>query len=116
MNYSLMFVTDERITDDRKFLTVLESALKEKKLDAKAFYNRAIAVKDLCTKYNILFIINDRIDIALAVNADGVHIGQKDLPVSAARALLGNDKIIGWSVSDEEQALEANHLEVDYIG
>lgn len=124
-DYSLMFVTDERITDDREFLIVLESALKggvsivqlrEKKLNTKPFYNRAIAVKDLCAKYNIPFIINDRIDIALAVNADGVHLGQKDLPVSAARALLGSNKIIGWSVSNEEQALEANHLEVDYIG
>ena len=124
IDYSLMFVTDDRITDGREFLTVLESALKgglsivqlrEKKLNTKAFYDRAMAVKELCTKYSIPFIINDRIDIALAVNADGVHIGQKDLPVSAARALLGH-KIIGWSVSNEEQAAKANQLEIDYIG
>ncbi|MEM9362289.1 MAG: thiamine phosphate synthase [Bacteroidota bacterium] len=123
--YSLMFVTDERITEDVKFLSVLESSLKggasiiqlrEKVLNTRQFYERAIAAKKLCTKYNTPLIINDRIDIALAIHADGVHIGQKDLPVSVARELLGNTKIIGWSVSNEEQAVEANNLQVDYIG
>ena len=122
---SLMFVTDERITDDALFLTILESSLKggasivqlrEKKLNTKRFYERALAAKVLCSKYAVPFIINDRIDIALAINSDGVHIGQKDLPVTVTRELLGNNKIIGWSVGNEEQAIEANNLDVDYIG
>ena len=75
-----------------------------------------MAVKNLCKRYGVPLIVNDRIDIALAINAEGVHIGQKDLPVSVARELLGSDKIIGWSVSNERQALEANTLDVDYIG
>lgn len=125
VDYALMYVTDERITNDEQFLSILEASLvggttivqlREKKLHSKQFYERALAVKDLCTKYQTPLIINDRIDIALAINADGVHIGQKDLPVHVARELLGNNKIIGWSVSNEEQAIEANDLEVDYIG
>ena len=125
VDYSLMFVTDERITDNAQFLNILESSLKggvsivqlrEKKLETKRFYERAATVKTLCSKYAVPFIINDRVDIALAVDADGVHLGQKDLPVVVVRDVLGNDKIIGWSVSNEEQAVEANDLEIDYIG
>lgn len=125
VDYSLMYVTDERITDDSQFLQILESSLKggvsivqlrEKKLNTKAFYNRALAVNKLCLKYNIPLIINDRIDIALAIDADGIHIGQKDLPAPIARKLLGKNKIIGWSVSNVKQALEANTLDVNYIG
>lgn len=125
VDYSLMYVTDERITDNTAFLNVLESSLKggvsivqlrEKKLNTKAFYNRALAVYKLCLKYNIPLIINDRIDIALAIGADGIHIGQKDLPAPIARKLLGKNKIIGWSVSNVKQALEANTLDVNYIG
>ena len=125
VDYSLMFVTDERITNDLQFLNVLESSLKggtsivqlrEKKLNTKHFYERALAVKNLCTKYNTPLIINDRIDVAMAIDADGVHIGQTDLPVSVARNLLGNNKIMGWSVSNEEQAAQANNFKVDYIG
>jgi thiamine-phosphate pyrophosphorylase len=124
-HYALMYVTDDRITDDQRFLEVLEAALKggvtivqlrEKTLDTKPFYERAVQAKALCDRYGVPFIINDRIDIALAVDADGVHLGQKDMPVTVARQLVGKDKIIGWSVSNAAQALEANGLEVDYIG
>ena len=124
-DYSLMYVTDERITDDTQFLAILEASLKggttivqlrEKKCDSRYFYERAVATKKLCEKYHIPLIVNDRIDIALAINADGVHVGQKDLPVAVVRELLGPDKIVGWSVSNEAQAVEANDLQVDYIG
>ena len=121
----MMFVTDDRVTEDRQFLSILEASLKggatviqlrEKKLSTRLFYQRALATKQLCTKYNIPLIINDRVDIALAIDADGVHIGQKDLPVGVSRELLGENKIIGWSVSNEKQAVDANRLSVDYIG
>jgi thiamine-phosphate pyrophosphorylase len=65
---------------------------------------------------NIPLIINDRLDIALAVDADGLHIGQSDLPYPVARKLLGKDKIIGLSVETIKQAREANNVDVDYIG
>ncbi len=125
IDYSLMFVTDERITDDADFLAILEASLKggvsivqlrEKHLSAKRFYGRALAAKAICSKYSIPFIVNDRLDIALAVNADGVHLGQNDLPVTVARALLGDDKIIGWSVSNAAQAQQSNELPINYIG
>ncbi|ALM21774.1 thiamine-phosphate pyrophosphorylase [Nonlabens sp. MIC269] len=124
-DYSLMYVTDERITEDTLFFDTLQSSLKggvtivqlrEKLLDTRDFYNRALKTKEICDYYNVPLIINDRIDIALSINAHGVHIGQQDLPPAITRKILGSDKIIGWSVSNEEQALKANSLEIDYIG
>ncbi|MDY0781440.1 thiamine phosphate synthase [Tenacibaculum sp. IB213877] len=124
-DYSLMYVTDERITDDVLFFNILEASLeggvtiiqlREKNLDTKTFYNRAKKAKSLCDKYAVPIIINDRIDIALAIDADGVHIGQKDMPVSIARKLLGKDKIIGLSVSNTQQAIDTSTQGIDYIG
>jgi thiamine-phosphate pyrophosphorylase len=120
-----MYVTDDSITDDTAFFKILEDALKggtsivqlrEKSGNTRSFYNRALKAKTLCHAYRIPLIINDRIDIALAADADGVHIGQTDMPYSKARALLGATKIIGLSVSNTEQAIEAENLKVDYIG
>ena len=125
VDYSLMYVTDDSITDDTAFFKILVDALKggasivqlrEKSGNTRSFYNRALKAKTLCHAYRIPLIINDRIDIALAADADGVHIGQTDMPYSKARALLGATKIIGLSVSNTEQAIEAENLKVDYIG
>jgi thiamine-phosphate pyrophosphorylase len=76
----------------------------------------ALRIKSILAPYQIPLIINDRVDIALAVDADGLHIGQSDLPYSVARKLLGKDKIIGLSIENLQQAKEANALDVDYIG
>ena len=120
-----MYVTDDSITDDTAFFKILVDALKggasivqlrEKSGNTRSFYNRALKAKTLCHAYRIPLIINDRIDIALAADADGVHIGQTDMPYGKARALLGATKIIGLSVSNTEQAIEAENLKVDYIG
>jgi thiamine-phosphate pyrophosphorylase len=125
IDYSLMYVTDDRIKDDSLYYSILEESLKggvqivqlrDKILNSKLFYKRALKVKKICNKYNIPFIINDRLDIALAVNADGIHIGQNDIPYSIARKLLGKNKIIGLSVSNKNQAIKADKLEVDYLG
>lgn len=125
VDYSLMFVTDDSIEDDEAFFSILESALqggvtivqlREKKIHTQALYYKALKTKNLCEKYNIPLIINDRVDIALAVNADGLHIGQKDIPYTIARKMLGKEKIIGLSVSNKEQAKEAQLTDVDYIG
>lgn len=124
-DFGLMYVTDDSIRDDKLFFSILEAALRggansiqlrEKNNNTLSFYHRAVTTENLCKKYNIPLIINDRLDIALAVNAHGLHIGQKDIPFSIARKILGKDKIIGLSVSNEMQAIEANELDVDYIG
>lgn len=124
-DFGLMYVTDDSIRDDKLFFSILEAALRggansiqlrEKNNNTLSFYHRAVTTENLCKKYNIPLIINDRLDIALAVNAHGLHIGQKDIPFAIARKILGKDKIIGLSVSNEMQAIEANELDVDYIG
>lgn len=90
--------------------------LREKSLDAKAFLQEAIQIKALCKHYQVPFVINDAIDIALAIDADGVHVGQSDMAVAEARAKLGPDKIIGVSVQTVEQALLAEEKGADYLG
>ena len=76
----------------------------------------AIEIKKLCKKYNALFIINDRVDIAIATNADGVHLGQDDMDIQTARTLLGNSKIIGISANNEIDISNAIEKGCDYIG
>jgi len=121
----LMYVTDDSIRENHLFFSIIEAALKggansiqlrEKYSTTQFFYHRAVEAKKLCDKYNIPLIINDRLDIALAVNADGLHIGQTDIPFEIARKILGKNKIIGLSVSNEKEAQEANKLDADYIG
>jgi len=90
--------------------------LREKDLSSRAFYELAKSLILLLKPLGIPLIINDRLDIALAVDADGLHIGQNDLPYPIARKLLGKDKIIGLSVETVAQAREANTIDVDYIG
>ena len=85
-------------------------------LKKKAWYELGLALKPLCARYEVPLIINDHLDIALAVDADGVHIGQDDLPVSIARQLLGDHKIIGLSVTNQNEAIQASELSVDYVG
>ena len=90
--------------------------LREKTADTHTFLERAFALKRLLQSTGVPLIINDRVDIALAVDADGVHLGQSDMPVTIARQLLGPDKIIGLSVENFEQIKEANRLDIQYIG
>lgn len=89
--------------------------LRVKKADPREFYRRAEEVRRLTRARGCLFVVNDRVDIALAADADGVHLGQDDLPLAAARRLMG-EKIIGVSTHDAEQALEAERGGADYIG
>ncbi len=126
IDYSLMFVTDDRITDEILFLNVLRDSLeggvsivqlREKKTSTRYMYRRARVAQTLCRKYEVPFIVNDRVDIALSVDADGVHVGQTDMPLHVVRKLLGCDKIIGLSVSSErEVVLSTIGEEVDYLG
>lgn len=125
IDYSLMYVTDDRIVNDTDFFYVLEKSLeggvsiiqlREKSLNTKQFYEKAIKTKSLCDQYKTPLIINDRLDIALAIEAAGLHIGQTDLPFEIARKLLGENKIIGISISNQDQVIESNSTNVDYIG
>ena len=121
----LYLVTDDRFPKNRDFLSVIEKAIKggvtmvqlrEKTAKTNAFIERALAVKKLLQSFEIPLIINDRIDVALAIDADGVHIGQDDMPAQLARKLLGKNKIIGLSIENKKQAETANQFPIDYIG
>ncbi|MDP2853432.1 MAG: thiamine phosphate synthase [Smithellaceae bacterium] len=90
--------------------------LREKDLPTRAFVEEAMAVKNILLPFNVPLIINDRIDVALACGADGVHIGQEDMPYSTARKLIGKNAIIGLSVETWEDVEAAQRLDVDYIG
>lgn len=82
----------------------------------KEAYRQALDLRHIATEVGATFIINDRCDLALAVKADGVHLGQEDLPIADARRLLGSDRIIGLSTHNPEQVREAAALQPDYIG
>ena len=90
--------------------------LREKELSSLDFYWQAIKIKQITDSYHIPLIINDRVDIALAVGAEGVHVGQSDLPCSVVRRLVGDDMIIGVSVSELSEAVKAEADGADYIG
>lgn len=123
IDYSLYLVTN-KVDNKEKFLRTVEEAieggvtlvqLREKEETTLNFYKIAKDLKEITRKYNIPLIINDRIDIALAIDADGVHIGQEDLPGDLARNIIG-DKILGISASTIEEAVKAEEDGADYIG
>ncbi len=90
--------------------------LREKELDDVAFLKEAFEIKELCRQYNVPFVINDNVEIAVKVNADGIHIGQKDMEAGYVRSIIGEDKILGVSAQTVEQALLAEKMGADYLG
>lgn len=90
--------------------------LREKELDEEHFLQEAIEIQALCRRYKVPFVINDNVQIALDMNADGVHVGQSDMEAGNVRELLGPDKIIGVSAQTVEQALLAQERGADYLG
>jgi len=124
LDLSLYLVTDNS-DDVEKFLNTIEEAIKggttvvqirEKTADTLDFYNLALKVKDITAKYDVPLIINDRVDIALAIDADGVHVGQSDMPCEVTRKLIGEDKILGVSAATIDEAIKAEKDGADYIG
>lgn len=122
---SLYLVTDRILSKGRSIEWIVEEAVKggvtmvqlrEKHCPTLEFIELAVRLLKKLHSTGIPLIINDRLDVALAANADGLHIGQNDMPYAIARRLLGQDKIIGLSVENMEQVQEANQLDVDYIG
>lgn len=122
--YKLYLVTDDQ-QDLETLKFVVEKAVaggvtmvqvREKHGDVRAFIERAEAVKSVLVGTGVPLIINDRVDVALAVDADGLHLGQSDMPAALARKLIGSDKILGLSIETEQQLQEADDLPIDYIG
>lgn len=90
--------------------------LREKNLDEESFYREAIEIKELCKKFHVPFIINDNVELAKKVDADGVHVGQNDMAAQDVRAIIGPDKILGVSTQTVEEALLAQKMGADYLG
>jgi len=89
---------------------------RNKNSETREMYQEAVRLGEICRDFGSIFLINDRIDIALAAKADGVHLGQSDMPCPAARRLLGRDKVIGVTVHNLAEALEAQSVGADYLG
>ncbi len=124
IDLSLYLVTDNS-EDVDKFLNTIEEGIKggvtvvqirEKTASTLDFYNLALKVKEITTKYGVPLIINDRVDVALAIDADGVHVGQSDMPCDVTRRLIGSDKILGISAATIDEAKKAESDGADYIG
>ncbi|WP_019518579.1 thiamine phosphate synthase [Faucicola boevrei] len=124
--YQLYLVADQNcLPKDTSLIDAVEQAilggvsivqLREKTADTRTFYQQAVAIKTRCQLHDVPLLINDRLDIALAIGADGVHLGQSDMPCDIARQLLGDNKIIGISARNVTEAVQAHQQGADYLG
>ena len=121
----IYLVTDEKSCNGKNFYKCIEESIKggvkivqlrEKNISTKDFYEKALKVKEICKNYGVLFIINDRLDITQAVEADGIHLGQSDMPIEKAREILKDKFLIGATARNIEEAKKAELLGADYIG
>jgi len=121
----LYAVTDRHWLDKRSLKEVVKESLdggatfvqlREKTLEDDKFLEEAKELKQLCKEYDVPFVINDNVDIAIAMDADGVHVGQSDMEAGNVREKLGPDKIIGVSAQTVEQAVLAEQRGADYLG
>ena len=124
-DYSLYLVTDRMRMSTRTLGEAVEQAviggctlvqLREKEIPASDFYMLALEIKKITDRYGIPLIINDRIDIAMAAGAAGVHIGQQDIPADIARKVIGRDMLLGVSVGSVAEAIDAVKAGADYLG
>jgi len=125
IDYSLCLVTDRGLSRGRTTIQIVEAALcggvtciqlREKTCSTREFITQALSIKDHLKRHNVPLIINDRVDIAQAVNADGVHLGQSDMPIEMAKTILKDSMIIGISAESLEDAVQAEKNGADYIG
>ena len=125
IDYSLYLVTDRDVLKGRDLIASIEAAilggvtliqLREKDISSLDFYNIAVKVKEITDKYSIPLIVNDRVDVAIAIDAAGVHLGQSDFSCKVARKIMGNNKLIGISAGTLEEAKIAEEQGADYIG
>uniref|UniRef100_UPI004027C7DA thiamine phosphate synthase n=1 Tax=Coprococcus sp. TaxID=2049024 RepID=UPI004027C7DA len=121
----LYAVTDRHWLNGATLISQVEAALKggatfiqlrEKNLDDEAFYKEALEIQKLCRNYKVPFVINDNVELAKKIGADGVHVGQSDMEALDVRKVLGDDKIIGVSAQTVEQAELAEEHGADYLG
>jgi len=121
----LHVITDESYVPGRAHLEVAAAAVaggaqvvqfRDKTASGKRLYEIALEIRKLTAEAGVTFIVNDRVDVAAAVEADGAHVGQDDLPVQAARRLLGSGRIVGVSATTVDEALAAAEAGADYIG
>lgn len=121
----LYAVTDRSWLGEKTLCSQVEEALKggatfiqlrEKDLEEETFFKEALELKELCHRYHVPFVINDNVELAKKVDADGVHIGQDDMEAAEVRKILGEDKIIGVSAGTVAQALQAQAAGADYLG
>lgn len=124
LTYELYLVTDE-LTSIEKMVSIVEQAVKggvtivqlrEKESAGNAFYEKAKQLKEMLDRYNVPLLINDRIDIALAVGASGVHIGQTDMPLRVVKEIIPPSMVVGVSASTVKEAIKAEADGADYIG
>jgi len=125
LDTTMYFITDSTFCNEQEFFNRVESAckggvtlvqLREKECTTREYITLAQKVHEITQQYDIPLIIDDRIDVALAVNAEGVHVGQSDMPVKIARQLMGEDKIVGATAKTVPQAIEAYQQGADYLG
>ena len=125
LDTTLYFITDSTCVSAERFLPVVEAAckggatiiqLREKDKSTREYMELAASTHEITARYGIPLIIDDRVDVALAIGAEGVHVGQSDMPVRLARKLMGADKIIGATTKTVPQALEAYEQGADYLG
>lgn len=123
--FHLCMITDRELAGGRPLFEVVEEAirggadavqLRDKRATSGELFEEALSLRELTRKRDVLFIINDRPDIAIAADADGVHVGQGDLPAAAARKFMGAGKILGVTASDLTLALKAQEEGADYVG
>ena len=121
----LYAITDRHWLNGRSLYDVVKESLdggatflqiREKELDEETFYEEAVQLQELARSYGVPFVVNDNVDIALRMDADGIHVGQKDMEAGNVRALIGPDKILGVSAQTVEQALLAEERGADYLG
>lgn len=124
-NLLLYAVTDRKWLGDRKLVDDVEKSLKggvtilqlrEKELNNEEFLKEELEIKEICKKYRVPFIVNDNVEVAIKSDADGIHVGQKDMVAKDVRKLIGENKILGVSAQTVEQALLAEKMGADYLG
>lgn len=122
---AVYLVTEEALSAGRRSEEIAEAALRagvrvvqvrEKEGSARRALDVAVNLRELTRRYGALLLVNDRIDIAIAAEADGVHVGQEDLPMELARRLLGDDALVGLSITDADQLAVLDEAESDYLG
>ena len=125
IDWSLYLVTDSRQSRGRSNLDIITAAvqggatvvqLREKDWTSRRFYEEGLRIRDFLRDNGILFLINDRVDMAMALDADGVHLGKDDMPIYVAHKLLGDEKIIGMSVEHPDEVEAAQRAGADYLG